>query len=214
MGFSQAPDPSASALPKSFHDPLLNVTYFYPGRFSAAPEQPRPSSSASAPQCAQSTLSASSGGSVNPAVFVLSTIDGTCPSVLRGAANDLAAFSREQLLRQLKRFGETPTITQEPSRYAIDGHPAVVTLGSVQDTPETGSVNITQVKTTYAAKACWLGNIPTKPRHRNELVQGAKHVLCFDFTTQQRDLLSLLYTFSIQFDNSAPQPLITGSAIR
>jgi hypothetical protein len=220
---SQTPDQPASKLPKSFHDPLLNITYFYPGRFTPAAESPAPPSSpaessssqpSSAPNrlCAQSNLSASATAPASTTVFVLSTIDGTCPSVLHGAATDTAAFIREQILRQLKQYGD-PVITQEPTHYTIDGHPAVITLASAQ-APASGTANITPPKVTYAAKACFLGTIPVKPRKRSDPVDQPKHVLCFDFTTQERDLLSLVFGFSIQFDNDSPQPLVPGSALR
>jgi hypothetical protein len=226
--FSQTPDQPTSTLPKSYHDPLLNITYFYPGRFTSAaqessaplsnPAQPSPGQSSSNPPaaptrlCAQSNLSASSISSVGTSVFVISTIDSTCPSVLHGAITDLGAFTREQILRQLKQYGDA-VITQEPTHYAIDGHPAVITLASAQtDVP--GTSNITPPKVTYAAKACFLGTIPVKPRKKSDPVEQPKHVLCFDFTTQQRDLLSLMFSFSTQFDSDAPQPLVPGSALR
>ena len=222
--FSQTPDQPTSNLPKSFHDPLLNITYFYPGRFTLAAEPSSPSSSpgqsssdqpAAAPTrpCAQSNLSASSITSVGTSVFVISTIDSTCPSVLHGAITDLGAFTREQILRQLKQYGD-PVITQEPTRYTIDGHPAVITLASAQTDVPGGTANITPPKVTYAAKACFLGTIPVKPRKRSDPIEQPKHVLCFDFTAQQRDLLSLMFSFSMQFDNDSPQPLVPGSALR
>jgi hypothetical protein len=223
--FSQTPDQPASNLPKSFHDPLLNITYFYPGRFTPAAAEPSaPASSADSSSsaqsgnpesnrlCAQSNLSASSVAPVGTSVFVLSTIDGTCPSVLHGAATDTGAFTREQILRQLKQYGN-PVITQEPTHYTIDGHPAVITLASAQ-APASGTAGITPPKVTYAAKACFLGTIPVKPRKRSDPVDQPKHVLCFDFTTQERDLLSLMFGFSIQFDADSPQPLVPGSALR
>jgi hypothetical protein len=220
VAFSQTPDQPASNVPKSFHDPLLNITYFYPGRFTPAPAEPAPkpsssssSSQPSSPQCAQSTLSASSTNSATTSVFVLSTIDNACPGILHGAATDLGAFTREQVLRQLKRYGD-PVIIQEPSHYTIDGHLAAITLASAQ-APDNGvTTTIMQPKVTYAAKACWLGNIPAKPHKRTDPVDEAKHVLCFDFTTQQRDLFSLMFAFSIQFDNGSPQPLVPGNALR
>jgi len=220
--FSQPIDPSSSNLPKSFHDPLLNITYFYPGRFIPAPPdpatQPAQSSSESGSAvptrlCAQSNLSASSISPVGTSVFVLSTIDNTCPSVLHGASTDLGAFTREQVLRQLKQYGD-PIITQEPTHYTIDGHPAVVTLASAQAAVTPGTSGITPPKITYAAKACLLGNVPVKPRKRSDPVDQPRHVLCFDFTTQQRDLLPLMFSFSVQFDNESPQPLVPGSALR
>jgi hypothetical protein len=223
--FSQTPDQPASNLPKSFHDPLLNITYFYPGRFtpaaaepSAAASNPAESSSAQSGSaasnrlCAESTLSASSVAPVGTSVFVLSTIDNTCPNVLHGAATDTGAFIREQILRQLKQYGD-PIITQEPTHYSIDGHPAVITLASAQ-APASGTANITPPKITYAAKACFLGAIPVKSHKRSDPVDQPKHVLCFDFTTQERDLLSLVFGFSVSFDNDSPQPLVAGSALR
>jgi len=219
--FSQTPDQPASSAPKSFHDPLLNITYFYPGRFTPAPPEPaapNPAASSSSqpsssPQCVQSTLSASSSAPATTSVFVLSTIDGTCPGILHGAATDLSAFTREQILRQLKRYGD-PVITQEPAHYVIDGHPAALTLASAQPAEASGSANITQPKITYAAKACWLGNVPVKSHKRSDPAEQPKHVLCFDFTTNHRDLISLLFAFSIQFDNGTPTPLIPGSTLR
>lgn len=216
--FSQASDQPASNLPKSFHDPLLNITYFYPGRFTAAAPEPAPNTAASSsaqpapPQCVQSNLSASSIAPLGTSVFVLSTIDNTCPSILHGASTDLGAFTREQVLRQLKRYGD-PVVSQEPTHYLIDGHPAFITVASAQ-AESTGTSSITRPKVTYGAKACWLGNIPAKPRKRSEPVEESKHVLCFDFTTQERDLLSLMYAFTLQFDNQGPQPIVPGSALR
>ncbi len=219
---SPTAEPASSNLPRSFHDPLLNITYFYPGRFTAVPtEQPAaeqnpaqqsPAAAQNPAQCVQSDLSGSSTSPVGNSVFVLSTIGNTCPGVLQGAS-DLGPFTREQILRQLKRYG-TPAITQEPSHYVIDGHPAAITLATVQQPASTNPNSIIPARTTYAAKACWLGNIPVKPRKKSEPVDPIKHVLCFDFTTQDRDLLSLLFAFSLQFDNHGPQPLVPGSALR
>jgi hypothetical protein len=220
--FSQPLDPPSSNLPKSFHDPLLNITYFYPGRFipaAAGPSAPanEPSESTSATPttrlCAQSNLSASSISPVGTSVFVLSTIDNTCPGVLHGASTDLGAFTREQVLRQLKQYGD-PVITQEPTHYTIDGHPAVITLASARAADAPGTTGITPPRITYAAKACLFGNVPVKPRKRSDPVDQPRHVLCFDFTTQQRDLLPLMFSFSMQFDNESPQPLVPGSALR
>jgi hypothetical protein len=204
------PDPR---IPKTFHDPLLNVTYFYPGRFVPVPPTAAVAKAdAASPQCARATLSANSDVPAGTSIFVLSTIDNTCPSVLHGASTDLAAFVREQILRQAKRFG-TPTITQEPTHYIVDGHPAIIAVASSEAAPEKTLNNIIPPKITYAAKACVLGNIPVKPR-RHEVAEPTRHILCFDFTTQQRELLSLMFGFTMQFDNHAPQPLVPGSALR
>lgn len=207
---SQPADPPNSNLPKSFHDESLNLTYFYPGRFVPDPESisPKPEADAT-PKCARSTLFANSVTPVDTSSFVLSTIDNTCPNVLHGATL-LGPFVREQIIRQLKQYGE-PTITQEPTSYLIDGHPAAIVLASVP-MPVTGAGKIPH--TTYAAKACFLGNVPVKPRKKSDPVDPTRHVLCFDFTTQHGDLYTLMFGFSMQFDKDAPQPIVPGSVIR
>jgi hypothetical protein len=206
----QASDQPNPNIPKSFHDSALNVTYFYPGRFVPDPESiaPKPDADA-APKCAHSTLFANSVSPIDTSSFVLSTIDNTCPNVLRGAAL-LGPFIREQILRQLKQYGE-PTVTQEPTNYTIDGHPASIVLASVP-MPATPDNKIP--RTTYAAKACVLGNIPVKPRKKSDQVEPTRHVLCFDFTTLHKDLYTLMFAFTMQFDNDAPQPMVPGSVIR
>jgi hypothetical protein len=207
---SEQPNPR---IPKSFHDPLLNVTYFYPGRFVPVPPTATAvKAEADSPQCARATLSANSATPTGTSIFVLSTIDNTCPNVLHGASTDLGAFVREQILRQAKRYG-TPTVTQEPTHYILDGHPAIIAVVSAEVPPEKTLNNIIPPKVTYAAKACVLGNIPVKPR-KHETAEPTRHVLCFDFTTQQRELLSLMFGFTMQFDNHGPQPLVPGSALR
>ena len=213
--FSQTSDQPASNVPKSFHDPVLNITYFYPGRFIPAtpPAPAKPESGAVvAPQCVKSDLSASSLTPVGTSVFVLSTIDNTCPNILKGAAQ-LGPFIREQILRQLKRYGD-PVITQEPTRYTIDGHPATIAMASAQLPNPPGVNSIIAPKVTYAAKACILGNIPVRQRKKSDPVEETRHVICFDLTTEQQDLLSLMYGFTMQFDNDSPQPIVPSSAVR
>ena len=206
---AQTQDQAESKLPKSFHDPALNVTYFYPGRFVPDPASLNPKPDANpAPKCAHSTLFANSVTPVDTASFVLSTIDNTCPNVLRGATL-LGPFIREQILRQLKQYGE-PTITQEPTNYAIGGHPASIVLASVPLPEVKGRIPTT----TYAAKACVLGNIPVKTRKKSQPVDPTRHVLCFDFTTLHSDLYTLMFAFTMQFDNDQPQPIVPGSVIR
>jgi hypothetical protein len=207
---AQTPDQPNPNLPKSFHDSALSITYFYPGRFvpDAASLTPSPTADPT-PKCAHSTLFANSVSPVDTSSFVLSTIDNTCPNVLRGATL-LGPFIREQILRQLKQYGE-PTITQEPTNYAIDGHPASLVLASVP-MPVTPENRLP--RTTYAAKACVLGNIPVKPRKKSDPVEPTRHVLCFDFTTLHKDLYTLMFAFSMQFDQDAPQPMVPGSVIR
>jgi hypothetical protein len=206
---SQTSDQPNPNVPKSFHDAALNVTYFYPGRFVPDPESVAPKPNADpAPKCAHSTLFANSVTPVDSSSFVLSTIDNTCPNVLRGATL-LGPFIREQILRQLKQYGE-PTITQEPTNYAINGHPASIVLASVP-MPETKG---TIPATTYAAKVCVLGNIPVKAKKKSDPVDPTRHVLCFDFTTLHKDLYTLMFGFSMQFDTDTPQPMVPGSVIR
>jgi hypothetical protein len=206
---AQTTDQPNTNAPKSFHDSALNITYFYPGRFVPDPESiaPKPNGDAS-PKCAHSTFFANSITPIDTSSFVLSTIDNTCPNVLRGATL-LGPFIREQILRQLKQYGE-PTVTQEPTNYAIDGHPAAIVLASVPMPQVKGKIPTT----TYAAKACVLGNIPVKARKKSDQVEPTRHVLCFDFTTQHSDLYTLMFGFSMQFDNDAPLPIVPGSVIR
>ncbi|WP_158945754.1 hypothetical protein [Granulicella sp. S190] len=214
---SQTPDqtsaPTNPNAPRSFHDEALNITYFYPGRFvpdpaSVAQNTPTATSSSAAPKCAHSTFFANSVTPVDTSSFVLSTIDNTCPNVLRGATT-LGPFIREQILRQLKQYGE-PTVTQEATHYTVDGHPAAIVLASVPMPVDAGKIP----RTTYAAKACVLGNVPVKSKKKNQPEDPTRHVLCFDFTTQHNDLYHLLFAFSMQFDNGTPQPLVPGSVIR
>jgi hypothetical protein len=206
---AQTPDQPNPNVPRSFHDSALNITYFYPSRFVPDPASaaPKPNADAS-PKCAHSTLFANAVSPVDTSSFVLSTIDNTCPNVLRGATL-LGPFVREQILRQLKQYGE-PTVTQEPTTYAISGHPAAIVLASVPMPDVKGKIPAI----TYAAKACVLGNIPVKPRKRSDPVDPTRHVLCFDFTTQHSDLYTLMFGFSMQFDNDAPLPMVPGSVIR
>jgi hypothetical protein len=206
---AQTSDQADPKVPKSFHDPALNVTYFYPGRFvpDLSSIAPKPDADPT-PKCAHSTLFANSVTPADTSSFVLSTIDNTCPNILRGATL-LGPFVREQILRQLKQYGE-PTITQEPTSYAIGGHPAAIVLASVPMPQVKGKIPTT----TYAAKACVLGNIPVKARKKSQPVDPTRHVLCFDFTTLHGDLYTLMFAFTMQFDNDAPQPMVPGSVIR
>jgi hypothetical protein len=206
---AQTSDQADPKVPKSFHDPALNVTYFYPGRFvpDLSSIAPKPDADPT-PKCAHSTLFANSVTPADTSSFVLSTIDNTCPNILRGATL-LGPFIREQILRQLKQYGE-PTITQEPTNYAIGGHPAAIVLASVPMPEVKGKIPTT----TYAAKACVLGNIPVKARKKSQPVDPTRHVLCFDFTTLHGDLYTLMFAFSMQFDNDSPQPMVPGSVIR
>ncbi len=152
---SQTAAPPDPHTPKIFQDKDLGVTYSYPGVFTPVTITPaNPGSAAtekSEPQCVRSILSAGSATATSNSIFILSSIDDTCPGVLH-AAQQLGAFTREQILRQLKQYG-TPVV-------------------------------------------------------------ATKHVLCFDFTTQHRDLLPQMLAFTIQFDQRAPQALVPGSVLR
>ena len=206
--FAQTAASRDPQMPKIFRDTALAVTYSYPGEFTAEKVVP-PKADPATPRCVQSTLSGGATTKLGSSVFVLSTIDDACPGVLVGASKQLGPFTKEQILRQLKNYG-TPVVTQEPVRYSIEGHPAAITMGSAQ--PEDVPPGKTAV-TTYAAKACVLRNVAVKAT-KTESAQPTKHVLCFDFTTHQRDLLPLILGFTIQFDEGKPQSLVPGNILR
>jgi hypothetical protein len=191
-------------LPKSFHDNALNITYFYPAYFEPVTTQPATKTDASADNCAQTTLIADSAIPAGPSSFVLTRIDPACPELMH-KATALGAFTRVQLLRQLKQFGDA-RISHEPTRYTIDGRPAAITLGSVSIPP----ANHQTGKTIYAAKACALSDIPSGGRKKPDQKEVGR-VLCFDFSTENSDLISLMFAFIIQFDNDPPAPLFPGS---
>ncbi len=183
-------------LPKSFHDDALNITYFYPAHFES-----QQGVSSDADKCSRTTLIAESAIPAGPSSFVLSRIDPACSDPLR-KATALGPFTREQLLRQLKQFGEA-RISHEPTRYMIDGRPAAITLGSVF----IPSTDRHTAKTIYAAKACALSDVLKKSAPADTV----ERVLCFDFSTENSDLISLMFAFIIQFDNDPPAPLFPGN---
>jgi hypothetical protein len=189
---------------KSFHDDVLNITYFYPATFVPAPPNSTPVDPA---KCIRSTLFAYSVTPVESSSFALSTIDDTCPETFR-TAMELGPFTREQVLRQLKQYGQ-PEITQEPSRYAIAAHPAAITVASVAIPAAPGKV----AQVIYAAEACALGNIPMKSRRKSDPAEPVTHVVCFDFTTQNGGMLTQMFSFIIQFDNAQPQPIFPSGVI-
>jgi hypothetical protein len=180
-------------LPKSFHDDALNITYFYPAHFETVTDQPGTSDT-----CTRTTLIADSAIPAGPSSFVLTRIEPDCSELIH-KATALGPFTRVQLLRQLKQFGEA-RISHEPTRYIIDGRPAAITVGSVS----VPSADHRAGKTIYAAKACALSDIPAAGR-KNPPDIG--HVLCFDFSTGNSDLISLMFAFIIQFGNDPPAPL-------
>lgn len=202
----------ASHIPQAFHDSARGITYFYPSRFTLEPG-PAVSPAAEAQQkCAHTTLSGSSVTPVGTSAFVISTIDNACPAVLQAATQRLEAFTREQVLRQLKQYGE-PVIVHDPARYAVGGHPAAITIASVERPGPSNVNNVVNPKITFAAKACILGEVPGK-RDKSSPAPGSQHILCFDFTTHQRDLLPLMLAFTMQFDGKGPQPIVPGSVLR
>ena len=173
----------------------------------------RAQSAAEAQQkCAHTTLSGSSVTPVGTSAFVISTIDNACPAVLQAATQKLEAFTREQVLRQLKQYGE-PVIIHDPTRYMSAAiprpSPSPRSSGLAPPTSTTSSIP----KITYAAKACILGEVPVK-RDKSSPAPGTQHILCFDFTTHQRDLLPLMLAFTMQFDGQGPQPIVPGSVLR
>jgi hypothetical protein len=66
----------------------------------------------------------------------------------------------------------------------------------------------------YAAKACALGNALAKTRKKFDPVGPVTHVVCFDFTTQNGEKLTQMFSFIIQFDNAPLEPVFPGSVIR
>ena len=190
-----------------FHDDALNITYFYPSRFARLPFPPATALTSDTRKCVQPTLFANSITPIDTSSFALSTVDNTCPDVLR-FATQLGPFIRERIQSQLKQYGE-PRIIQEPSSYTIDGHAAAITLASVIVPAPSGNV----VRTIYAAKACVLGSIPARGRKQSEPAGPISHVVCFDFTTQNSDLLNLMFSFIVQFDDRPLEPMFSGRVL-
>jgi hypothetical protein len=194
---------------KRFHDDALNITYFYPSYFVPVPSPPSTAFTTDAPQCVRTTLFANSVTPIDTSSFALSTVDNTCPDFLR-RGTQLGPFIREEILHQLEQYGE-PSITQEPTRYNIDGRLAAIILASVPMPKTSGKV----ARKTYAAKACALASIPVKARKEDPKPVGPiSHVLCFDFTTQNSDLLNLMFSFIVQFDNDPLTPMFPASVTR
>jgi hypothetical protein len=193
---------------KRFHDDALNITYFYPSRFAPVPFSPATTLTSGTRKCVQPTLLANSVTPIDTSSFALSTVDNTCPDVLRFATT-LGPFIRENILHQLKQYGQ-PSILQEPTSYTIDGHAAAIILASVIMPATSGKV----VRTIYAVKACVLGSILAKRGKKSEPAGPLSHVLCFDFTTQNSDLLNLMFSFIVQFNDGPLEPMFPGSVLR
>lgn len=208
VSLPQALNQASSNLPKSLHDDDLNITYFFPAHFEPVLSARNPAWAVGPLACVKTTLSRNSALPAGASSFLVSTIDSSCPDGLREAAH-LVPFTRTQILRQLKQYGE-PTITREPTRYAIDGHPAAITLASVA---LPGAANEAP-RTVYAAKACTLRSSAEKGRGKSELVAPDNRILCFDFTTQNVDLCNLMLSFVIQFGDDPPEPIFLGRVYR
>jgi len=203
----QATGEHSSGKLKSFHDDVLNITYFYPAEFVAAPPASTPTLVGTS-KCMQPTLFAYSVTPIENSSFALTTIDNSCPEILRGASQP-GPFTREQIVRQLKQYGD-PTIIQAPTNYTIAGHPASITVASVTIPADSGKV----APIIYAAKACALGSVSLRTRKRSDPVEPLTDVLCFDFTTQNSAMLNQMFSFIIQFENSPLEPMFPGSVIR
>jgi hypothetical protein len=203
----QAAGANSAGTLKNFHDDALNITYFYPSGFVLAPDASTPPLAGSS-KCMQPTLFAYSVTPVENSSFALTTIDNTCPEILR-IATPLGPFTQDQILRQLKQYGD-PTIIQSPTNYAIAGHPAAITVASVAIPAGSGKV----ARIIYAAKACALGSMPSKTRKRSDPVEAVTRILCFDFTTQNGGTLTEMFSFIIQFENSPLEPMFPSSVIR
>jgi hypothetical protein len=205
----QPDDRSNPDVLKRFHDDTLNITYFYPSRFEPVPSPPSTAFNTDTPQCTRTTLFANSVTPIDTSSFALSSVDNTCPDFLRHGIQ-LGPFIRQEMLHQLKQYGE-PSITQEPTRYNMDGRPAAIILASVPMPQTSDKV----ARTTYAAKVCALAGIPVKARKKDAKPIGPiSHVLCFDFTTQNSDQLNLMFSFIVQFDNDPLTPIFPASVVR
>ncbi len=206
-GFAQTP--SAAPSLRIFHDPSLDITFAYPAEFTpvVSDSARTQSSSKPQPQCVRSILSAGSESKQGSSAFVISIIDNSCPGVLKQAEQQ-GSFTREQILRQLKQYGMA-SLTQEPYRYNIDSRPAAVTLAMAK--PDDASATNGHVLATYAAKACFLSNLPEHSNGKQAMANG--EVICFDFTTQNRELLTRILSFTVKFGDGDMRPLVPGNAL-
>jgi len=195
-----------------FHDPTLDVTIGYPGEFTPVltdPTKAQPANKGGGTQCVRSILTAGSVTTLGSSAFVVSVIDDACPTVLKQAEQQ-GSFTRDQILRQLKVYGMA-SLTQEPFRYAIDGRPAAVTLATAK--PDDTSAAPGRKSTTYAAKACFLSNIPAKASGK-QAAAPAGEVICLDYTTQNRELMTRVLSFTIKFGDGDMHPVVPGNAVR
>ncbi|GGA76025.1 hypothetical protein GCM10011507_29250 [Edaphobacter acidisoli] len=208
VSLPQAPAQSGG-VPRIYHDQSMGITYFYPQRFT--PEQFTPAKLDSTQACVKSGLAGSSATPVGTSAFVVSSIGSTCPKVLQSAAANLDSFTREQVLRQLKRYGK-PEVTRDATHYTIDGHPASITIAAVRHPAAVDVNSVAPPKMTYAAKACMLGEVPDK-HSKASIAEQTKQIVCFDFTTAEKDLLPEMLAFTVQFDGGSLEPLVPGGIL-
>lgn len=201
---AQTPSTPAPTGPRIFRDASLGITYFYPRRFT-------PEKAPTRHTCAHATIAGSSVTPVGSSSFVFSNITSACPSLLREAATDLDAFTSKQALGKLKVYGK-PEVARGPAHYTVNDHPASVTIAVVKHPVSFDPNSIAPPRMTFVAEACVLGEVPDK-RSKASLTEQTKHVVCFDFTTQHKDLLPLILAFTVQFDGQAPEPLVPGGIL-
>jgi hypothetical protein len=206
--YAQAPAASTkvpwSSTMTTFRALDFDLTYSYPKDFIPADVKtptpafyalPKPDPNAKDPVCVHAPLSVGYTNGGGNSVLVFSMIDSSCPTILK-EAQDLGTFTRTQLLRQLKRYG-VAALTKEATSYTIEGRPAAVTMASAHATETQRGDTLTM---TYAAKACIFAEPqPYNSDRRLKEPPTPGRVLCFDFTTQQRDLLPQMMKFPIQF---------------
>jgi hypothetical protein len=209
---------NSSQLPamKTFKELDFDMTFIYPASYVPVdPKAPAPSTYTSPksrpanPHCVQTPLAVGTN-TPDTSALVFSIIDDACPTILRDAQK-LGDFVQTQILRQLKRYG-TPTITKGPSLYTFDGRSAAVILANA--TPDATKAAPKAV-TTYAAKVCMFANITAYtfgkvPSH----LTAENSVICFDFTTRQRDLLTPMFDLPIVFGDSTPRSMVPAAILR
>ena len=192
----------------AFKETDFRLTYSYPSKFvpadvasAAAATYTLPAKKSPDAPCVEAPLSVGYTENNGNSVLILSIIGNACPSVFADASK-LDRFTEDQVMRQLQRYG-VPKLTHRAALFNIDGRPAAVATASARATEtQTGDT----LNTTYAAKVCVYSQEPN--------INTLAHVICFDFTTQQRDLLPAMLAFPIQFGNGAPKPLVPAAVLR
>jgi hypothetical protein len=209
---------NSSQLPamKTFKELDFDMTFIYPATF--VPVDPKatapstytlPKSKPDKPPCVQTPLAVGTN-TPDTSALVFSIIDDACPTILHDAQK-LGDFVNTQILRQLKRYG-TPTITKGPSLYTFDGRSAAVILATA--TPD-ATKDAPKAVTTYAAKVCMFANVTayTFGKIPSQLT-ATNSVICFDFTTRQRDRLTPMFNLPLVFGDSAPRSMVPAAILR